>query len=93
MNRVDLLPRALSLLTNFTYSNFVIICHVKSTTVQLDVGGTLYKVSLSLIENFPDSMLASIVSDKGRKVLKSKSLLREMDIDSAMFWTICVIKK
>ncbi|GFH46928.1 hypothetical protein CTEN210_03402 [Chaetoceros tenuissimus] len=39
----------------------------KSTTVQLDVGGTLYKVSLSLIANFPDSMLASIVSNKWKE--------------------------
>ena len=36
----------------------------KSTTVQLNVGGTPYKISLSLIKTFPDSMLASIVSDK-----------------------------
>lgn len=36
----------------------------KVTTVQLDIGGTLYKVPLSLIKRFPDSMLASIVSKK-----------------------------
>ncbi|GFH50199.1 K_tetra-domain-containing protein [Chaetoceros tenuissimus] len=39
----------------------------KSTTVQFVVGGTPYEVSRSLIENFPDSMLASIVSNKWKE--------------------------
>ena len=39
----------------------------KSTTVQFDIGGTLYKVSLSLLESFPDSMLSSIVSTKWKE--------------------------
>mmetsp|Transcript_30105 Transcript_30105/g.64530 ORF Transcript_30105/g.64530 Transcript_30105/m.64530 type:complete len:223 (-) Transcript_30105:599-1267(-) len=33
------------------------------TTVQFDVGGTIYKVSRSLIEQHPDTMLARLASD------------------------------
>ena len=37
------------------------------STVQLDVGGTIYKVSRSLLESFPDTMLARMVSETWQK--------------------------
>ncbi|GFH50201.1 K_tetra-domain-containing protein [Chaetoceros tenuissimus] len=38
-----------------------------STIVKLNIGGTPYEVSRSLINSFPDSMLGSVVSDKWKE--------------------------
>ena len=39
----------------------------KTPTVKLNVGGKLYQVSTSLIESYPDSMLARLISDTWTK--------------------------
>jgi hypothetical protein len=35
-----------------------------TTTVEFDVGGTIYKASKSLLDRFPNSMLATIASTR-----------------------------
>jgi hypothetical protein len=70
--------------------------HEDEAVVTFNVGGVLYQVRRSLLEKFPNIMLArSAAKNIGTtvtRIAKSPFLLIKMDNDFGIVWNICAME-